>query len=661
MLNYDKYRTALYRYLAETPELRPYSQQLRSAKIIPIKGKYSPQEISYVSFNEMSIFVDETAAVSTPEYGILNTKILPKNTLERILGVDIVVIDSRYKKSLYDDKLEGILTSTATNAEKYRQLISELKCSRSQFNASLGVLLQNKNRVPLLTEDGEYHTEDVFITTLESGYFYGKLLNSHIASKEAMELAKLIGCRDISLVSYEDLGIRTQITADDIEDLQMPDIRYGYHILEQCIFEGFISEELIEKYGLSGIKRTDYTGVFDESDFPNEPVKNHNNLRSQIQSQSRSAREIIKVQELRTVDKVRLPNGKEQSVNSSEIRENTIKRYRPASNTDGCFCQMCRTVKSTEYIEVNNIWAQPKYYWPQMRMVNLKTTTVSYKVHKLIRKPEEEWSIVPNAQEAIIDENTWLRVQELRKNKRRPTATGKTSLFSGLVFCADCGSKLHFCAAKSLKVNQEFFRCANYKSGRGECTIHYIRNVALEQIVSVAVSDLADFVTCHESFFLQMIGKQQSAGKDQNIRSIKSDIAAGKHRIDEIDRLIAKLYEDNFAGKLSDERYSRMAAKYEKEQAGLLQSVSTKEKELAELERESVDIRLLLAGLREYSSMETLTPEVVNKIIKRIEVHNSEMVNGHKQVGVDIYFTGVGLVDLATIKEMLAIAESSRP
>ena len=293
-------------------------------------------------------------------------------------------------------------------------------------------------------------------------------------------------------------------------------------------------------------------------------------------------------------------------------------------------------------------------------MVNLKTTTVSYKVHKLIRKPEEEWSIVPNAQEAIVDENTWIRVQELRKNKRRPTATGKTSLFSGLVFCADCGSKLHFCAVKSLKANQEFFRCANYKSGRGECTIHYIRNVVLEQIVSVAVSDLADFVTCHESFFLQMIGKRQSAGKDQNIRSVKSDIAAGKHRIDEIDRLIAKLYEDNFAGKLSDERYSRMAAKYEKEQAELLQSVSTKEKELAELERESVDIRLLLAGLREYFSMETLTPEVVNKIIKLIEVHNSEMVNGHKRVCIDIHFTGVGLVDLATIKEMLAIAESSR-
>lgn len=293
-------------------------------------------------------------------------------------------------------------------------------------------------------------------------------------------------------------------------------------------------------------------------------------------------------------------------------------------------------------------------------MVNLKTTTVSYKVHKRVYKPEEEWTVVPDAQEAIIDENTWLRVQELRKNKRRISATGKTSLFSGLVFCADCGSKLHFCAAKSLRPDQEFFRCAKYKSGRGQCTIHYIRNVVLEQIVSEAVSDLADFVTCHESFFLQMLGKKMSAGKDQAVRSIKTNIAAGEHRIDEIDRLIAKLYEDNFSGKLSDERYSRMVMKYEKEQEELLQSVASWKKEHADLEREAVDIRMLLAGLREYSSMEKLTPEVVNKIIKRIEVHNSEKVDGHKEVKIDIYFTGAGLIDLTTVKEMLAIAQESQ-
>ena len=365
----EKYRKELYRYLENTPELKKYSEKLKDAKIIPIKGINSPGEISYVSFNDRRIFVDETAKVSTPEYGILDTTTLCKNRLEQFLDVDINVLDDRYRKSLYDEKLKGILTSEATtDADKYQQLISELRHNRNQFTTSIGTLLQNKDLIPLPMEDGGYHQGHMFITTLESGYFHGKLLKSHIVSKEATELAELIRCRDISMVSYEELDIRTQITADDIEDLQKPDIQYGYYILEQCISKGFISKELKAKYGLSSLERADYTDEFDESDFPNEPVKNHARLYAQIQSQSRGAREIIKVQELRTVDKVRLPNGTEQLVNSGEIRENTIKRYRPKPNTDGCFCQMCLAVKSTEYIEVNNIWAQPKYYWPQLRI-----------------------------------------------------------------------------------------------------------------------------------------------------------------------------------------------------------------------------------------------------------------------------------------------------
>ncbi len=130
------------------------------------------------------------------------------------------------------------------------------------------------------------------------------------------------------------------------------------------------------------------------------------------------------------------------------------------------------------------------------------TTTVSYKVHKTVYKPQEEWQIIPETQDAIIDEDTFNRVQELRENRRRPTATWRTSLFSRLVFSPDCGSKLHFCASKSLKPNQEFFRCAEYKNGKGSCTIHYIRNVVLEKIVLEAIRNLADFVRCYEPVFL---------------------------------------------------------------------------------------------------------------------------------------------------------------
>lgn len=176
--------------------------------------------------------------------------------------------------------------------------------------------------------------------------------------------------------------------------------------------------------------------------------------------------------------------------------------------------------------------------------VNGKSTTVSYKVHKVIEIPKEEYQVIPDTQEAIISENIWLRVQELRKNKRRNTATGRKSLFSGLVYCADCGAKLHFCAAKSLKKNQEFFRCANYKDGRGSCSIHYIRDVVLEMIVKDAVSELADFVRCYEPVFLYLQAQKHSEFEKNQMKKLKSAIERSKKRISDLDKLFSRIYED---------------------------------------------------------------------------------------------------------------------
>ena len=272
----------------------------------------------------------------------------------------------------------------------------------------------------------------------------------------------------------------------------------------------------------------------------------------------------------------------------------------------------------------------------------------------MIENPKEEYQIVPNTQEAIIDENVWLRVQELRKNKRRPTKTNRKSLFSGLVFCADCKSKLHFCAAKSLKRNQEFFRCANYKDGRGNCTIHFIRDVVLEMIVKEAVAGLADFVRCYESVFLYM--QKQKCGEFQKKRQheLKLSMESSRKRIADLDN------EVNVIGKLSDERYARMAAEYESEQKELLEKVKEEEKQLSEMEQKSVDMRLLLQGLREFTDMKELMPTIVNKLIRRIEVHNPEKKHARKSVKVDIYFTAVGLVSLPDEQEIREMMEQIR-
>ena len=289
--------------------------------------------------------------------------------------------------------------------------------------------------------------------------------------------------------------------------------------------------------------------------------------------------------------------------------------------------------------------------------VNFKSTTVSYKVHKKIHNAKEDYQIIPNMQEPIISEEQWLRVQELRKHRRRPTATGRTSLFSGLVYCADCGAKMHFDAAKSLTRNQEHFRCSNYKSGRGECTVHYIRDVVLEKIVFEAISSLADFVKCHESVFLYMLAKKTNAMRQKEHKRLELAVEQGTKRIAEIDRLIEKVFEQNASGILSDERFSKMLQSYEKEQKALTQEVADSRQTLEEAKQKATDLRLLLRTLREMTEINELTPTLVNSLIERIEVHNNDKSSGHCYVKVDIYFTAVGMIDIPTEQKILAMME----
>ena len=292
--------------------------------------------------------------------------------------------------------------------------------------------------------------------------------------------------------------------------------------------------------------------------------------------------------------------------------------------------------------------------------VNFKTTTVSYKVHTRIINPVEDYQIIPNMQEPIINEDIWLRVQELRKSRRRNTATGRTSLFSGLVYCPDCGSKLHFCASKSLRRDQEFFRCANYKDGRGSCKIHFIRDVVLEKVVLEAVRNLADFVKCHEPVFLYVLARKNDAMRQQERKRLERVIERGTRRISEIDKLIEAAFERNVLGKLEDERYERMVKNYAQEQRELIAEVQESKVVLQKAEQQVVDLRLLLRTLRELTEVKELTPTLVNSLIEHIEVHNNDKSSGHCYVKVDIYFTAAGMIDIPTEEEILAMMEEIR-
>ena len=292
--------------------------------------------------------------------------------------------------------------------------------------------------------------------------------------------------------------------------------------------------------------------------------------------------------------------------------------------------------------------------------VNFKTSLVSYKVHKTVYNPEEEWQIIPNTQEAIIDEDTFNRVQELRDGRRRNTATGRESLFSGLLYCADCGSKLYFCAAKSIKPHQEFHRCSAYKESRGGCTIHFIREVVLREMMLELVKRVALFIQQYEAVFLYMYAKRHNITKETNVRNMKTAIEKDKRRIVEIDTMIERLYEDNVLGKIPDDRFSKMMGKYEAEQKALIEAGSKAEHSLKVFEQDKGDLRIFLETIRKCTDIKELTPEIVNRLIKRIEVHNSEKVDGRKRVKLDVYFTAAGLIDIPDENELREMMEEIR-
>ena len=325
-------------------------------------------------------------------------------------------------------------------------------------------------------------------------------------------------------------------------------------------------------------------------------------------------------------------------------------------------------------IKASNPRPQNPYRWDQVTVrhilenrqyagctVNFKSTFVSFKVKKKVHIPEEEWQIIPNTQEAIIDEDTFERVQELRKHRRRNTATGKTSMFSGLLYCADCGSKLYYCASKSIKDGQEFYRCSQYKENRGSCTIHFIRDSVLKELVLDTIRKVAKYVQEFEPVFLYLFAKQNTLGREINIRNMKQNIENSKRRIKELDMLIERIYEDNVLGKISDERFCRMSANYEKEQKELLAAVEHDEQSVRKAEQEKIDLKVFLEAIRECTDLKELTPTIVNTLIKRIEVHNSEKgEDGLKHVPVDISFTAVGIINIPTEKELIAAMEEMR-
>ena len=278
--------------------------------------------------------------------------------------------------------------------------------------------------------------------------------------------------------------------------------------------------------------------------------------------------------------------------------------------------------------------------------VNFKTYTNSIWDKKQRDNPEENWAVFENAHPEIIKPDVFKKVQEIRKQRHRITRTGKSSMFSGLVYCEDCGAKMRYCTTKYFEKRQDHFVCGKYHSNTGDCTAHFIRAVVLEQIVLNNLQVVISYVTAYENYFRQVMTEKMSLKSSEIIKSAKRKLTQKEKRLAELDRLFIKIYEDNVSAKLSDERFAMMSEQYENEQAQLRKDISELQAEIAEQERQTENLELFIKRARKYEGLDKLTPYALRELVKVIYVEKPDKSSGKRKQKIRIQYDLIGFIPI---------------
>ena len=283
-------------------------------------------------------------------------------------------------------------------------------------------------------------------------------------------------------------------------------------------------------------------------------------------------------------------------------------------------------------------------------ILNFKTYSKSYKNKKRIDNDRENWVVLKDVHEPIIDRCVWEQVQQKRgKVRKRRTNDGERNMFSGLLVCADCGSNLHFHFNQG-NPDIKYFNCSNYKGNRGSCTsTHYVRVDFLEQVVLGEIKRLTKFASHYEDDFLKAVMGSTQQSTALNRKLMQKELAAMQARDEELDGLFERIYEDNLSGKLSDDRFAKMSRRYESEQKELSEKIKTLRAEIDKLSSKAVTSDMFIATVRKYTRAKKLTPRMLNELIEKIEVHQAEKIDGEWVQKLTIHYNCVGAIFIPEI------------
>lgn len=282
--------------------------------------------------------------------------------------------------------------------------------------------------------------------------------------------------------------------------------------------------------------------------------------------------------------------------------------------------------------------------------VQHKEECVSYKDHRLKAVSPDEWIRVEDTHEPIITKELWEECRRVDRLRSRPhqSRLKEVSLFSGLIFCADCGYSMRCQVTvrrkkNGVKANYEAYMCGNYsRSGHTACTTHYIPKSVLEELVLADIQDKAEKVCVREKEVVRRITEQKQAQGRQEAAAAEKSAKALKRRLSELDRLIQSTYEDKVLGKIPEPLCVKLMSGYQSEQEEKAAQLEEMERMLAEQKKVKEDVQEWAGLMKQYRDADILDRDMLLKLVDRIEVGEARVVNGQKERQIRICYKFAG-------------------
>ena len=302
-----------------------------------------------------------------------------------------------------------------------------------------------------------------------------------------------------------------------------------------------------------------------------------------------------------------------------------------------------------------NAW----YNWPDKTLYDIltrqeylghtitaKTYKVSYKSKKTRKNAEDKRYFFPNTHEPLIDEETFELAQKRIATRHRPTKSDEIDLFSGLLFCGDCGYKMYLQKGAGTPERKHAYTCGNYRNrARNDflCTTHYIRKSVLKELVLADLQRIMSYVKGHEQEFIQTATECSEQAMKKALGHQRKELDKAEARLGEINLLFRKLYEDNALGRLSNEQFVFLTSGYEDEKRELTKRAAELKKEIDTAAERSADVKRFVALVRRYTEISELTYENVHEFIDRILIYELDKNTNTRKI--EIFYSFVGKVD----------------